>query len=294
MPALHLLDRIPEAEWLRARVYAGDLLVVRGSAAARRLVDHFRAVLAQAFTPHDPPTAQFRMGQDEWAERAAALRAEHKRDPAAWQLMRELFAEFGCAAGRTAADAVNLRCQPHATDPTLDPRHTLGVHRDTWASNVYQQINWWLPVHEVDAGRTIAFLPQYWAAAIANDSGDWDLEAVRAEVRAARAGGRSPNIRNVPEPLAEVALEQVLPVVPAPGDVLLFSGAQLHCSVPNGAGATRFSLELRSVDVPDAAAGRGAPNVDGGAPHVAWHWFRCLDSDRALSPEVLCEAGAAG
>ena len=56
------------------------------------------------------------------------------------------------------------------------------------------------------------------------------------------------------------------PVVIAPGDVLLFSGAHLHSSVLNFTGKTRFSTEIRMVDAEDFSRGEGAPNVDGRAP----------------------------
>jgi hypothetical protein len=40
-----------------------------------------------------------------------------------------------------------------------------------------------------------------------------------------------------------------------------FSGAQLHSSVPNASVKTRFSVDLRTVDIEDAA-GVGAPKID--------------------------------
>ena len=56
--------------------------------------------------------------------------------------------------------------------------------------------------------------------------------------------------------------DQQLVVLPAPGEVLLFSGNQLHLSTPNTSGRARFSVDFRTVDVTDLMAGRGAPLVD--------------------------------
>ena len=56
--------------------------------------------------------------------------------------------------------------------------------------------------------------------------------------------------------------DQELVVLPAPGQVLLFSGAQLHESIPNTSGRARFSVDFRTVYAPDLMAGRGAPLVD--------------------------------
>lgn len=282
MTAIQTLSRPPAPDWLRARVYAGDLLIVRGVDAAARLVEFFDTELRTRFACDAPAEAQFSMAPADWHGVATRLRADYKRDPRAAELMHQLMARFGLDPTRTAADVLNLRAQPHDDSPGPDARHTLGVHRDTWASNVYQQINWWLPIYPVTPGRTITFFPGCWDRPIANDSADWDLEAIRAEVRAARHEGREADIRNTPDPREAPDPSGSMPVVVEPGDVLIFSGAHLHASVPNASGATRFSLEMRSVDVVDAVAGRGAPNIDGAAPHAAWHWFRRLDTGERL------------
>ena len=46
------------------------------------------------------------------------------------------------------------------------------------------------------------------------------------------------------------------------GGVILFSGAQMHSSVPNTSGVTRFSIDFRTIHLEDAIAKRGAPNID--------------------------------
>lgn len=293
MPAIQFLDEAPPPDWLRGRIYAGDLLVVRGVPAVHELVDYCRDLLVNTFETDDLLHAQFALGRAEWDRRVAELRRHGKKDPVARERMAALFAAFGLDPARTAADVVNLRCQPHDDAPAPDPRHTLGAHRDTWGSNVYQQINWWAPVCPITAERTIAFFPDCWDRPVANDSRDWDLDAIRAEIAAARSAGREPVFPNVPEPTEPGALGGAMPVVIEPGDVLLFSGAHLHASVPNGSGAARYSLELRSVDEHDAAADIGAPNRDGHAPRVAWYWFRRLaDGARLQAPGA--EAGPGG
>ena len=51
---------------------------------------------------------------------------------------------------------------------------------------------------------------------------------------------------------------QVRFVVP-PGGIVLFSGAQLHSTVPNTSGYTRYSIDFRTVNLDDVIDGtRGA------------------------------------
>jgi hypothetical protein len=54
---------------------------------------------------------------------------------------------------------------------------------------------------------------------------------------------------------------QIRLVIP-PGSILMFSAQQMHSSVPNTSGVTRFSVDFRIVNSDDAAARRGAPIVD--------------------------------
>lgn len=290
MSAIQFLTSPPPPDWVRRRIYAGDLLVVRDVPAMRELVGYLQDVLTSEFETVDPMHAQFELGREEWERRAKALRTQYKRDERARELMVALFAQFGFDPARTAADVVNLRCQPHDDTPGPNPQHTLEAHRDTWGSNVYQQINWWAPIYPVTPERTIALFPGYWDRPVANNSADWDLDEIRAEISAARAQGRDPVFPNVPEPTEPIGRADWLPLVIAPGDVLLFSGAHLHASVPNGSGAARYSVELRSVDEHDARAGIGAPNLDGAAPRQAWHLFRRLkDGARLNRSEVEAE-----
>jgi hypothetical protein len=42
----------------------------------------------------------------------------------------------------------------------------------------------------------------------------------------------------------------------------LFSGAQLHETVPNNSGVARYSIDFRAVHLDDVTARRGAANID--------------------------------
>ena len=68
-----------------------------------------------------------------------------------------------------------------------------------------------------------------------------------------------------------------------PGDLLCFSGAHLHASVPNTSGETRVSVELRTVSRDDLARGRGAPDLDGRAPATPLYWFRSMVDGEPLN-----------
>ena len=82
---------------------------------------------------------------------------------------------------------------------------------------------------------------------------------------------------------------QELVILPAPGEVLLFSGAQLHVSTPNTSGLARFSVDFRTVDVPDLRAGIGAPLVDVSCTGTAIRDFINVADESRLDEQTVVE-----
>ena len=68
--------------------------------------------------------------------------------------------------------------------------------------------------------------------------------------------------RPLPRPTGPVELDPQVRLIRPVGGVIVSRGAQLHSSVPNTSGVTRFSIDFRTVNLDDAIAGRGAKNVD--------------------------------
>jgi hypothetical protein len=77
--------------------------------------------------------------------------------------------------------------------------------------------------------------------------------------------------------------------LPAPGEVLLFSGAQLHASTPNTSGRARFSVDFRTVFVPDMVAGRGAPLVDAYCTGTAIRDFVDVADESSFDEQLVVE-----
>jgi hypothetical protein len=198
------------------------------------------------------------------------LQGRFRGDARMERLLRLALQQVGVVPARTYWDRIHLRIVPPASDRQVG---TIGFHRDTWSSNVPQQTNWWLTLRPLTEERTIAFYPGYWDRPIANTSASWDLAAIRER---RRAGEPIDDLPIVPAPTEPVATDSELRMVIEPGDLLCFSGAQLHASVPNASSEARFSVELRTVNRDDFERGRGAPDLDGDATETPLHWFRSM------------------
>lgn len=285
MIAVNVCRRVPD-DW-RAQVFGGALLVVTDLTPLRDFRAHVEALLVDAYAPIHPMDAQAAYGDAAFSDRGAKVREAVRRDPQYRTLLWPVLDAFGLERSATYWDRLHLRVLPAGASPQHHDDVALGAHRDTWSSNVYAQVNWWLPLHPVTAERAVAFYPRHWSEPIANTSGAWDLD----ELRRQRAAGKPVTVPLVPEPSVPPDPADAVAVVVQPGDVLLFSGAHLHATVPNTSGRPRFSVEVRTAAAADVAAGRGAPNVDGAAPRVPWNWFRRVDDGTALDGDLLQRGG---
>jgi len=70
------------------------------------------------------------------------------------------------------------------------------------------------------------------------------------------------------------------------GGMILFSGAQMHSTVPNTSGYTRFSIDFRTVHIDDVVAKRGAPNIDSACTGTTLRDFLC-GTDLSPIPEDI-------
>lgn len=277
-PAIHVISGTPGDALQRELVYEGGLVVFKDVEPMFRLCELTDDLIREALDTSNPVRAQFELDPEVYAGRIGELQKQYSKDEEVKGLFREALERVGVETGRTCWDLLRLRAFPHSEELAENELGRLGVHRDTWGSNVYAQTNWWAPIYPITAGRTIAFYPVYWSRPIGNTSANWTLEKVRA---ARRAGDISVPV--VPEPVEPVDPASELRVVIEPGDLLCFSGAHLHAGVPNSTGTARFSVETRTADAGDVATGAGAPNVDGAAPEIHPEWFSRIEDGVLLS-----------
>ena len=279
MTAVRVLSGALEDKQRRESIYDGDLLVFKKVPPMEQLCAFTDALIREVFGTTDPVRAQFELDREKYLSRVETLQKRFRKDARAKDLFLAALGYVGVDLRRTFWDWLYLRVSPHGEEHSGRRTAKLGFHRDTWSSNVYAQTNWWAPIYSISPGRTIAFYGEYWGKPLKNTSANWNLEEIRS--------GRS-SAPLVPEPTETVNTASELRPVIEPGDLLCFSGAHLHASVPNSTGVARFSVEVRTVDARAAAEdGRGAPNVDGEAPRVAKDWFRHVVDGTPLTAVVV-------
>lgn len=281
----------------RDLLYRGEVFVYAASPATSELVGFARELIEEAFGGRDPETAQHEMPVEEFAGLLADLKPRFIHHPRCKELLPAVLEERGCDPELTYFDVPRLRTSTSHAYLVSGISYAFHPHRDCWYSAPFSQVNWWIPVYEVVAENVMAFHPRYFDRPVRNSSRlydytEWNRTSRRTAARHVRSDPRAQ-----PRPEEPVELEPQVRVVPEPGGTLVFSGAQLHSTVPNTSGRTRFSIDFRTVHLGDVRAHRGAPNVDAECTGTTLRDFvRCNDlsrvpEDLALEYEARALAG---
>ncbi len=246
----------------RDRLYAGDLFVQGPCATIEEFVAFTRSLVEEAFAPLDPETAQYEMAVDDYAAVLAKLKPMFIHHPESKRHLRAILQEQGCDPELTYFDVPRLRTSTSDDFLTTGIAYAFHPHRDTWYSAPMMQVNWWLPVYEASPDNVVAFHPAYFDTAVDNGSECYNYYEWNRDSRSLAASQIGTDTRVQPKPRVPVELDPQIRPVPPVGGVMIFSGAQLHSSVPNSSGRTRISVDFRTVHRSDVEARRGAPNVD--------------------------------
>ncbi|GAA4180937.1 hypothetical protein GCM10022252_04530 [Streptosporangium oxazolinicum] len=246
----------------RELLYQGQVFVYSATPASALLAAFARELIAEAFGERDPETAQFDMPVEEFAALLARLKPRFIHHPRCKELLPSVLEELGCDLDRTYFDVPRLRTSTSHDYLTSGISYAFHPHRDCWYSAPFNQLNWWIPVYEVVPENVMAFHPQYFGSPVRNGSARYDYAEWNRTSRVTAAQHVRGDTRDQPRPEEAVVLDPQVRVVPEPGGVMVFSGAQLHSTVPNTSGRTRFSIDFRTVHIDDVRTRRGARNVD--------------------------------
>jgi len=249
---------------LRQRLYQGELFLFEASSETRRLVDAALDSIDNAFEMADPRTASEDLGPDAFFEVAGRLRRQIYTEPVFHGLVAQVVESMGFAPHETGFDPARLRMVlPHGHENPAAAAMYYG-HRDTWYANPQAMVTWWIPLVDVDESNSFSFFPDHFDAPVANDSEIFNFQEWVAEDDKKLIGwqdNKTGLTARYPQ-LLEEPTGTKLPVVCNRGDLLLFAGQHLHRTHKQTTALTRYSLDFRTVDLPDHQAGRQAANVD--------------------------------
>jgi hypothetical protein len=272
---------------LRQLLYDGHLVILTRLPSVATLVDYTRDALTDLFAPYEPEDAHSHFDKAEMAKMLGVWKPRFIHSEISEGLVCNIIREAGLSGEDTYYDVPKPRTAFPSGHLTTGIAYAFPWHRDVWYSAPAQQINWWLPVYPVRQDNAMTFDLQKFDQAVPNSSDEFDYyENNVARLTTASNVTREEQIRPA---AADHRPTTDLPVLPAPGQVLLFSGAQLHATVPNTSGRARFSVDFRTIDVSDIEDQRGAPVVDSYCTGTAIRDFHRIVDGAALDEEFVTQ-----
>jgi hypothetical protein len=246
----------------RAALYAGDVVVHPPTPSSLALVDLARVMLGAAFGDLDPEKAQYALPVEQYAQVLGELKPRFIHHPRAKECIQGILRETGCDPHLTYFDVPRMRSATSDDYLSTGIAYAFHPHRDCWYSAPFCQINWWMPIYPIRPDNVMAFHPRYWSRPVRNGSRGYNYAEWNRTSRHNAAQFIKEDTRTQPKPEEPMDLDPQIRVILPPGGILLFSAAQMHSTVPNTSGRTRFSIDFRTVHLSDVAADRGAANVD--------------------------------
>ena len=247
----------------RERLFNGHLFVYSKRQSVFDFVAFARSMIEDSFGEFDPRTAQNGMKVEDYADLLGKLKPAFIHHPESKRHLKNILEDLGCDLGKTYFDVPRMRTSTSDGYLTTGIAYAWHPHRDTWYSAPACQINWWLPIYEIESDNAMAFHPKYWSQPVQNSSSEYNYYVWN---KLHRGESVAKLIKSDPRPLPRategIALDPQNRLICPVGGIILFSAAQMHSSVPNTSGKTRFSIDFRTVHADDAAAKRGAPNLD--------------------------------
>jgi hypothetical protein len=181
--------------------------------------------------------------------------------PECKKLIPEIMSEHGVDLDKLYFDVPRLRSAYPSHFLSSGIAYAFHPHRDTWYSAPMCQINWWIPVYPLDTRNSMGFYPRHFDEHVKNNSEIYNYYEWNTKNRASAAEHVKRDTREQPKPQQQLDPLTVR-YLPPPGGVVVFSGAQLHETVPNTTDLARYSIDFRTVHLDDVIARRGAPNLD--------------------------------
>lgn len=255
------IDSTIADEERRARLYAGDIFIFSSTEGTRALINLARQMLEEAFAPCDPRTIHERKTPEEVVAILGKLKPAFIHHPECKRIIPQIMLEHGVDPESLYFDVPRMRSAYPSHFLSSGIAYAFHPHRDTWYSAPMCQLNWWLPVYPIEPDNAMGFYPRYFGEAVKNNSEIYNYYEWNTKHRATAVQHVKSDTRE--QPKARQELEPVtVRFLPPPGGIIIFSGAQLHETVPNSTNVARYSVDFRTVHYDDVVAHRGAPNID--------------------------------
>lgn len=256
-----VINTLPKnAQDFRQAIYDGSVFVIKATPESMVLVKNIQDVLNQHFNIGNTlEQAHIDYSKEELWDKLSQARKDITSDTDfSRQFIKPIISPY--FNENALFDVLRLRCSPHNGFLNPAAANSLTAHRDTWYANPQAQINFWIPLFDVEERQGFRFYPSYFNKAVKNNSGDFDYNSWSKNI--GFQSSRADNQAVYPSTQETIDDPSAFSFSCMAGDIVIFAASHLHQPCLNDSGKTRFSVDFRVVDQSDRLKGLGAPNID--------------------------------
>ena len=248
------IDKILNLSEFKKDIFKGKIFVFKKS---KIILDLVQEIKKNILIEYNGPLEKLHH-LDNCEEISSTLVTNLKKIPEFKKLFKIFLKEINFFHENSYWDQFRVRVAPAQNKFSYREASRINSHRDTWGTNIHQQINWWAPISSISETNTMIFYPDYFSKAVKNSTSTWDLNTYLEHRK--RKDFSYPSAPQLLEDLPQDS--SVLSVNIEPGEILCFSGCHLHSSSKEKSDNTRFSYEIRTICQDDLDNRREAPNTD--------------------------------
>ena len=248
------IDKILNLSEFKKDIFKGKIFVFKKS---KIILDLVQEIKKNILIEYNGPLEKLHH-LDDCEEISSTLVTNLKKIPEFKKLFKIFLKEINFFHENSYWDQFRVRVAPAQNKFSYREASRISSHRDTWGTNIHQQINWWAPISSISETNTMIFYPDYFSKAVKNSTSTWDLNTYLEHRK--REDFSYPSAPQLLEDLPQDA--SILSVNIEPGEILCFSGCHLHSSSKEKSDNTRFSYEIRTICQDDLDNRREAPNTD--------------------------------
>ena len=200
----------------RSEIYQGALVALSPGQGTLKLCELANELIRESFGVDDPLAVHETMPPQKMAEILAVLKPKFIHHPKAKQYIQEILAETGCDLDKTYFDVPRMRTAFPGDYLKSGIAYAFHPHRDTWYSAPFCQVNWWMPVYDLNRENCMAIHPNYWDRPLRNGSNQYNYQKWNIESRFNAAQHVKGDTRVQPRPEEPVEFEPQVRMIPKP------------------------------------------------------------------------------
>ena len=283
------LDSEISEEAKRSELYRGAIFVRSPSVNTLKLCRLAQEMIEEAFKGTDPLRVHESLPAERSAEILSELKPRFIHHPESKKYIQGILTESGFDLEKTYFDVPRMRTAYPGDYLKSGIAYAFHPHRDTWYSAPMCQINWWMPIYELNGENCMALHPHYFDRKIKNGSSQYNYQRWNQESRFNAAKHVKTDTRVQPHAEEPIELEPQIRLICPVGAAYLFSAAQLHSTVPNTSNVIRYSIDFRTVHIDDVASHTGANNIDSDCTGTTMSDYLRASDLQHLPSELIAE-----